>query len=356
MSAPRLDRLDRNFIINGNFDFWQRGVGPTQISSVPYVADRWSHTETLATGAATIERSTDVPNSASKYSAKITVTAAQAPAAGEVSFFQQVIEGNIFHPARGKDLTLSFYVKSSVTGSWYLSFRNGAVDRTLLKMFTISVANTWQKVIINFTHDETGTWLYDSGAGLRVAVTLAAGTNWLSSTVDAWQSGQYYGATGLANLFAVNGSTLFLSQMKLTIGEAEDHEEFSMAGRDYAEELRLCQRYCFVTDMDTGGTSSIGDGGGTTAGAGYCHIIMPVDMRAAPVPTKFGDVTVHFPGAYQAASTFRTNRIDQLEEFNTLIYLVAGLLHIDPALSSLIMAAILCSMQSYKERVWQEYL
>lgn len=290
MKTPEIDLRDnqtQNHFMNGALEVWQRGVGPTQISSVAYVADRINQTENLATGAATIERSTDVP--AGKgffYSALLTVTAAQSViAAGEIAFIQHVMEGNILRNIRGKNATLKFWIKSSQVGTRYISFRNGAVDRTLLKAFTINVANTWEQKEIQFTHNETGTWLYDNGAGLRIALVLVAGTTWQTATVDSWLAGQFYSTSSGANFFATNGSTMFVTGFQLNEGWNTD-VPFTLHAGSPDKELYSCKRY-----YESGGhaATDVGNASGVLGGFGICRY--SVEKRATPVLVITGNGT-----------------------------------------------------------------
>lgn len=240
----------RNFMINGNFDFWQRGTGAsnfTNIGNGDYRADRWVGWENLGTAVITCERDgTDVPTQAqsgfaSSYCSLLTVATPQASVGGsEAAVYQQLIEGYNFAAFKGKTITLSFWVKGSVAGTYCLTFRNTDYSRVYITEYTIDTADTWEKKTITITWNPVGgSDNFENGIGARITWVLAAGTS-IHGTPDSWLS------SGLAtsnqtNFAATGGATLRIAQVMLNVGPKA--APFQRAGRNIQDELAMCHRY-----------------------------------------------------------------------------------------------------------------
>jgi hypothetical protein len=239
-------KLDlKNKLINGGFDFWQRNTSFAAIANNQYHADRFHY---IKTGAMiqTIARSTDVPTSSSStYSLQATVTTIDASiAAGDYTGILQHIEGNVLRSFKSKKMVMTFWVKAFKTGTYCVSIRNGTATRSLVLEYTVNASNTWEKKTVRFTHDISGTWAYDTAIGMTVVFVQASGSTF-NTTAGTWQNGQYF-----ATANQVNGVNSVSNNFQLAdICLVEDNEgqtrvpEFMYAGRDYFEELLLCQRY-----------------------------------------------------------------------------------------------------------------
>jgi len=235
----------RNKIINGCFEYWQRGASFISPANTSYQADRWAFGKNGSWNA-TVSRSTDVPIGAfGVYSNLFTVTTAQPVLAGtDEAGIQQRIEGNILRTFKGRKVVMTFWAKSSVAGPYHVSFVNGAANRSLVKPYTISQAGIWEKQIIRFTHDESGAWDYSNGIGLFVWFSLAEGPT-RTGPVDIWQNGLYFAGEGQTNLVATVGNTFQLTDVCLV----EDNEDqtrvpyFELATNNLFEERDLVERY-----------------------------------------------------------------------------------------------------------------
>ncbi len=287
-------KLDlRNKLINGSLDYWQRNTSFAAVANSTYTADRWTYLKS-GTMVHTVSRSSDVPSSAfGQYSLLADCTTAQASiGAGNYVTIEQRIEGNVLRSFKGKKLVLVFWVKSTKTGIFCMSFRNSATNRSLIKEYTVSASNTWEKKTIRFEHDPTGAWLYDTGVGMRVDFVIAAGSTF-QTTPNAWVAGDF-----LASANQVNGVDNVANDFYLSdICMVEDNEgqtrepDFQLAGRDLAEELQLCQRYFAKSaPLDTPATT------GTSAGAIFslavsgnivANISLPSVMRIIPIVTTY---------------------------------------------------------------------
>lgn len=278
----------KNIIINSNFDFWQRGSASISLTS-GVRADRF-HTwraGTTAPPTITVAQSTDVPDSISTYSLKHTDDGAGVSIGTDAyRKINYTVEGYDAQQLVGKVFTLSFYVKSSVTGTYCVAFKNSGKDKSYIAEYTVNVANTWEKkdITIGSVVPTAGTWDYTTGVGLEVAWVLAAGTNY-QTTADAWQSGNYFSTSSQVNWLSGGGATFYLSQVQLAPNTTSI--EYRRAGITIAEELSLCQRYyekSYALTTVPGTATSIGsmiflrtDGGGGST--------FPFNTRKRVAPT-----------------------------------------------------------------------
>jgi len=241
MASVITNKNKKNYMINGNFDYWQRGttLTPTPNGFVSYLADRFALYED-GTSVLNYDQSTDVPNSNSLYSAKVTVGTAGTSSAAQSAFFLQRVEGKDFKPLIGKTFTLSFYVKSSITGIYCLNFRNNASDKSYVAEYTINSANTWEKKSITIVHEGTGVWEKDENVGIRIGWFLSVGSNY-HTTKDAWQDGIFLGTSAQTDFINNAAATWQISQVMLNEGAVAG--PFQTAGVNTEGEIALCQRY-----------------------------------------------------------------------------------------------------------------
>ena len=182
----------RNRIINGAMEIDQRNAGASMVPVDAYTLDRWEVREDTD-GAVTIQQISDAPTGF-KNSARITVTTADSSlTTTQRLFFRQVIEGNniadlAWGTASAKTITLSFWVKSSVTGTFSGALGNSGNARNYVFTYTINAANTWEYKTITIAGDTSGTWLTDTGAGVSVFFTLGSGPDYTTSSANSWIS------------------------------------------------------------------------------------------------------------------------------------------------------------------------
>ena len=236
----------KNFIINGAMDFWQRGTSFAAIANATYSADRFQYVKT-GTMVHTVSRDTDVPTTTQAsaifpYSYRANLTTPQTSiGTGDFCAIAQKIEGNNISLVYGRTVTLSFWVKATTTGTYAVSFRNSDFSRSMVRTYTISTTNTWEKKTMTLTLDTSGTWLSDTGVGLYVSFVLAAGTTLQTSTLNTWLSGNF-----LSTSTAVNGVNTGATDLRITgiqLEESSEASNFERAGRTILDELTLCQRY-----------------------------------------------------------------------------------------------------------------
>ena len=214
----------RNRIINGDMLLSQRypGSSPTFGAGSAYVLDRWYGTASSASNMR-VGLSTDVPTGAGFISSqKADAVTGTTLVATSVHAILQRIEGyNVsdlgFGTASAATVTISFWVKSSITGTHSGSMRNNGASRSYPFTYSISAANTWEKKSITIAGDTTGTWLKDSGIGLELVFDLGCGSTF-RSTAGAWAATNYVGVTGAASVMATAGATWFITGVQLEPG------------------------------------------------------------------------------------------------------------------------------------------
>jgi len=306
--APRIDKLEKNAIINGNFDFWQRGTSFTTATS--HTADRWICNEGLATGTANVTRSTDVPTVASTYSFLLTTGTTQAsPAAGEIYTVQHKLEGGNFLRLAGKIFTVSFYVKTSIAGTYAFALRNSGVDRSYVTTYTTATTGWEYKTIVIPASPAGGTWNYTNGVGLIIDWVIGAGSSFVTASPGSWISANAVNVAGTTFLPATAASTFQLAQVM--INEGGTAGSFSTAGGNLANELVLCQRYyekSYSLDVAPGtadftggvgaGTPSVTGGGDRVNGPRFA-----VQKRATPTVVNYNPNSAAAPNSMYEVNT-----------------------------------------------------
>lgn len=301
-SAPT---VGKNRIINGDMRIHQRG-GTITMSTGNYNLDRFfSYTST--DGAQTAEQSTETPVGF-KNSLKVTTTTADASiAAGQRTSIIHRVEGNNISDldwgtSDAKTVTLSFWVRSSITGTHGGAVGNGSDNRAYPFTYAISSADTWEKKTITIPGDTTGTWATDNGRSLQIAWGLGVGTTY-SGTAGAWESADRNSATGATTgVIGTVNATWFLTGVQLEIGTTATPFE----NLQYGQQFVLCQRY-FETSYDYGvpfGTAPAQNGNLTTVSSSLTPNQMAgaafkVVKRAVPTIVAYNSITGTAGQAYK---------------------------------------------------------
>jgi hypothetical protein len=267
----------------------QRNNGAS-VSGSGFSVDRFYNAFTSTN--ATQQRSTVVPAGFTN-SLLVTITTATAPGTSSLAYVSQTIEGfNTSDFDLGKataaTFTLSFWVRSSLTGTYAVGFLNGAQDRSYVATYSISVANTWEYKTITVAGDTAGTWLTNNGKGLCIFWDLGSGSNY-QATAGSWQAGTLIRTSGSVNFANTLGATFYITGVQLEKGSTATSFDY----RPYTMELQLCQRYF---QKYTGALQ--GSWGATTIT--YQMYLYPVVMRAAPT-WNYSNI------GYSAASSLSTN-------------------------------------------------
>jgi hypothetical protein len=282
----------KNRIINGAMVIAQRGTGTTTVTANAYYScDRWQTLQTVASKYS-VGQSSTAPSGFTK-SLLLTSLSAYTVGAAEQFVVRQGIEGvntaDLGWGAAGAStVTVSFWVRSSLTGSFGAALYNNGGDRSYPFSYTISSANTWEQKTITIAGDTTGTWVTDSsGAGIYVSFSLGSGSTY-SGTANAWASAYYVQPTGSTSLLATNGATLYITGVQLEKGSTATSFDY----RPYGTELALCQRY-----YEYGGVSTRS---GNRASGTYQTIqaFYKVQKRTSPTFTISGGYTSDGWGTY----------------------------------------------------------
>jgi hypothetical protein len=275
----------KNRIINGAMQIDQRNNGASVAitTSDNYTLDRWQGTAS-ANSRYTIQQnaaSVTPPAGFINYLGATSVSSG-APGSTDAYLISQFVEGlNVadlgWGTANAQTVTLSFWVRSSLTGAFGGTVTNSAQNRSYPFTYTISAANTWEQKSITIPGDTSGTWLTTNGIGLRLRFSMGMGASYLG-TAGAW-AGSFVGApTGSTNVIATNGATWYVTGVQLEEGIVSTPFDF----RPYTTELQLCQRYYYKVFPGAAGIMlSTGWGVSTTTNLKAAGSF-PVTMRTRP--------------------------------------------------------------------------
>lgn len=306
----------RNMIINGDMIIDQRTAGAVSIAN------------TVAAEYITVDRITSHGNIAAKFTFQQNMNAVATPEgfskylgfksssayallAADYFIFGQTIEGmNIAHLEWGtinaKPITISFWARSSLAGTFSGSIRNGVP--TVSYNFTYSLPNVdvWTKIEITIPGPTTGTWTKDNSAGVRVLFSMGVGATNSTANTNIWEAGNKFGVTGAVSVVSTLNATFYITGLQLEEGEvATPFEE-----REYVVELRRCQRYFQICYANTRGYVN------TAAQAMNTPIHYYSDMRAVP--------TAILTAGTRANATASIPAIDQYGSNHRVAFTAAG--------------------------------
>lgn len=286
--APSLSNMaGRNRIINGDMRIDQRNAGASvtvNSASSPYVTDRFNARLQQATGAMTAQQSTVAPTGFVN-SLLFTVTNTTAPAAGNRVSVRQVVEGtNIADLAWGTAsataIAFSFWVRSSIVGTYGVGFINSGENRSYVGAYVVNAANTWEYKTIYVPGDVTGTWLTTTGIGIRVTFDLGSGSNYNASSANTWVAQEACRVSGYVSLQQNAGATWQVTGVQLEAGSIVTPFE----RRFYGDELARCQRY--FQRWGFGATDGrVGTGGWNSTTSADIFIPLIPEMRTVPALT-----------------------------------------------------------------------
>jgi hypothetical protein len=242
----------KNRIINGAMVIDQRAAGASTSvqTSAQYVScDRWGVYNTQ-NSKCTVQQNAGAVTPPAGFTNYIGITSSSAYSSlsGDIFVLYQPIEGfNVadlgFGTANAKTVTLSFWVRSSLTGTFGGSLQSASNARAYPFTYTISAANTWEQKSITIPGDTSGTMNTTNGVGLTLNLNLGTGTT-LSGTAGAWASTGFFSATGSTSVVGTDGATFYITGVQLEVGSSATSFEY----RPYGTELALCQRYFELYD------------------------------------------------------------------------------------------------------------
>jgi len=235
-----LGATGKNWIINGLFESWQRGVIATGNNFGP---DRFYQKISGTTGISQISRlGTPRPVNESRYNCAINIaTPDSTVAANDYLKVVYSLEGYDLKWVGNKYLTLSFWVYSSKTGTYCIQFANGGKNRTYCMEYTINSANTWEfKTVTMYMDVSTGTWQLGILLGVTIKWILRAGTTW-QGTANQWNTTDILCTSNQVNLMDTTGAYFYLNSIMLNVGQTA--APYTYYGLGYSGELAACFRY-----------------------------------------------------------------------------------------------------------------
>lgn len=272
---------------NGSCDVSQE-KGATLTTATGYICDGWSMfavgTGALSGGAG---NGTGMPGVPAGFVNRIaiTVTTAQATfAAGDRFNVSHNIEGYRFArmawgTAAALPVTLAFWTRHDVAGTYTISLRNATVDRSYVTTYSQSAPNTWEYKTVTIPGDTGGTWAYDNTIGAIITFSFGAGATYTTSTLNAWQAGNFNNANTQVNMLAATSNGFRITGLLVLPGsEAPIAARSSYVMRPYDQELAICKRYYqkirFFMSCNSLASASIGG-----------SVVLPVEMRGSPTTT-----------------------------------------------------------------------
>lgn len=298
----------KNKIINGSMQIDQRNAGASVTpTNGQFLVDRFFYgaTQTSKVTAQQNAASVTPPVGFINYQG-ITSSSAYSVLTGDVFYIGQVIEGLncadlAWGTANAATVTLSFWVRSSLTGTFGGSLQNSAANRSYPFSFTINSANTWEKETITIAGDTSGTWLTTNGKGIQLNLGLGSGSTY-SGTAGAWAGSNFITATGATSVVGTNGATFYITGVMLEKGSTATSYDY----RPYGTELSLCQRYYWRFDGYNGLTAVASGSVYNATTTARVYLKYPITMRSAPTVSIAGSLTSSGGSADNTVSSLAT--------------------------------------------------
>jgi hypothetical protein len=299
------DRLVTPIIINGDMSVAQRGTSATGITSTSYnTVDRY-RVGVSGFGTWTQSQDTDVPTGEGfAKSLKMDCTTASGPdAAGSVLYHVQYVEAqNLqmlkFGTSNAEYITLAFWVKTNITGTYTVEIESPDNGRHICGTYTVNSSNTWEKKILSFPGDTTGSITNDNGRGFEIFWWLGAGSEFTSGTLATSWASQTAGnrvSSSQANIASSTDNNFWITGVQLEVGEFDSTTIPSFPFESFENNLRRCQRY-YQKSYNIGTTAGTATSDGIMLGirgngafAGATRL--PVVMRTTPTLTIYSNTT-----------------------------------------------------------------
>lgn len=298
----------KNKIIGGDFTTnpWQRGTSFTGITAQAYTADRFAAYNNTA-GAINVLKTVDSPTAAqaevfTQHCLHLDVTTADASiAAGDLVYIRHTLEGlNVasfgFGQAGTRYVTLSFWHKHTKTGTYCVSLFNSATNRSYAAEYTQDVTNTWEKATVTLAVDTSGTWLYDTGAGIYLNWTVTAGSTY-QTTANTWAAGTFFATANQVNALDNVANDFKIVLVQLESGSVATPFET----RPIGTELALCQRYYYRTTPSSG----VRHAGGFNISTTQAELLLkfPSTMRSYPSALEQSGTASDYAVAHGSTAT-----------------------------------------------------
>jgi len=287
----------KNRIINGAMVIDQRNAGASVTpTDGQFTLDRW-RTAVSQTSKFSIQQNAGSVTPPAGFTNYLGATSLAATSVGASDYYliSQPIEGfNTadlnWGTANAKTVTFSFWVRSSLTGTFGGAVNNSSYNRSYPFSYTISTANTWEQKSVTIAGDTSGTWVgATNGIGMQVFFSLGMGSTF-SGTAGAWAGSNFLSATGATSVVGTNGATFYITGVQLEVGSTATSFDY----RPYGTELALCQRYFTksfaTTNAPANSASAAYEGVGASFAASYVgsnFVPFLVTMRAVPTLTYY---------------------------------------------------------------------
>jgi hypothetical protein len=316
----------RNRIINPGMVIDQRNAGAAVTANGAFPVDRYQVSNT-SDGAYSAQQDSSAP-AGFVNSVRVTTTTADASLTTTQQLaFRHIIEGlNVadlgWGTASAQTVTLSFWVRSSLTGTFGGSLQNSAANRSYVFTYTISAANTWEQKTITVPGDTTGTWLTTNGRGIVIWFGLGVGPS-TSGTAGSWSASELNSATGAVSVIGTLSATWFITGVQLEKGSTATSFDY----RPYGTELQLCQRYFHKPNFSD--TSSSGTPYVLLQCSGSTQLIgpymLPVTMRSTPTLTYSGFIATTANNSSAGSLTSLTLDSASTQSFRLIAGVSSGL-------------------------------
>jgi hypothetical protein len=284
----------KNRIINGGMVVAQYTTSAVTVNADAafFAVDRYQAAGQGSDGVYTIQQSSTAPAGfANSLLATVTTVDSSIGATQQYNISQKIEGYNIadlnWGTADAKTVTLSFWVRVSITGTFSGALRNSVINRSYPFSYTISSANTWTQISVTIAGETTGTWLTTNGNGIDVIWTLGAGTSRLG-TANSWQAANYQGVTGQTQWIANSGATFYITGVQLEVGSSATGFEYV----NYQTSLANCQRYYQKSTSISAYGALSGYAPAVSGTLIYNPIVLPVTMRVSPTSLESANIQV----------------------------------------------------------------
>ena len=310
----------KNRIINGAMVIDQRNAGASVTPTTgQYLVDRFQVILTQASKFTAQQNAGAVtpPAGFIKYQG-ITSSSAYSVLAADYFVLRQTIEGLntadlAWGTASAATVTLSFWVRSSLTGTFGGSLQNDSSNRSYPFTYTISAANTWEQKSVTIAGDTSGTWLTTNAGGISLGFGLGVGSTF-SGTAGAWAASNFLSATGATSVVGTSSATFYITGVQLEKGSTATSFDY----RPYGTELALCQRYYYRVGPSLGNDVNLPFSGfASSTTIALLTVPFLVTMRTAPSALEqsgtAADYAIRYAGGSiancSAVPTFQSGQI-----------------------------------------------
>ena len=316
----------KNRIINGAMVIDQRNAGASVTPTVTnqYTLDRWQ-AQLSVTSKYSVQQNAGSVTPPVGFTNYLGITSLSAYSVGSTDYFalRQHIEGfNIadlgWGTANAKTVTLSFWVRSSLTGTFGGYLNDAGDDYCYIFSYSIPVANTWTQISVTIVGPTSGTWNTTNGQGIKLGFGLGTGSTY-TSTAGSWQAGVYVQPTGSVSVVGTSGATFYITGVQLEVGSSATGFEY----RQYGQELALCQRY-YTSDSYSDFRMFMGNTGGDQQYR-QSYNQFPVQLRTTPTLTF--SLTSQPPSSFSGSSTLALTNKSACVQGNSAITNFYGILN-----------------------------